>query len=462
MRTVLAIRFVLLVLIAISLISIFSNVLITRQFESYVEEEQKIKADDLAKNLANQYHTQENGWNLDYVHGIGMSALDDGFIIKLYDKDDNSLWDAENHDMRLCHEVMESIALDMQNKRPDLNGSFMMHRYDLIQAGVVVGYLDISYYSPYYMDETDFQFMSALNRILIVIGSVSLFGAIVMGVLLANQIVKPISKTVDVIQQISQGDYHTRFQGGIATKELYELTQAVNFMAESLEEQENLRKRLTSDVAHELRTPVANISSYMEMMMDGVLEPTPERLETCYYEWQRISDLISDLERLRQMESEHLQLHKTEVNLLELSETVMKNFESRLREKQLDGQVIGDMSLILVDQGRIQQVMTNLVSNAIKYSDDGGTVRIVIKDTKKNSIISVEDSGIGIASQDFNRVFERFYRTDKSRNRKTGGSGIGLTIVKAIVQAHKGTIKVESEEGKGSQFIVILPKINSQ
>lgn len=109
----------------------------------------------------------------------------------------------------------------------------------------------------------------------------------------------------------------------------------------------------------------------------------------------------------------------------------------------------------------MQQVITNLVSNAIKYSNDGGTVRVVIKDTEDSGMIHVEDSGIGIPQEELKRIFERFYRTDQSRNRKTGGAGIGLTIAKTIVQAHKGKISAESEEGKGSRFTVVLPKPNA-
>lgn len=461
LRSTLAIRFALLVLAAISLISITANIMISREFEEYVKEQQKLEADNIAQNISSQYSAVNGGWNIDYIHGMGMYGLESGFIIKLYDVDENVLWDAEHHDMTLCIDVMQSITVLMQEKRPDLNGDFVTHRYDLKQSGVIVGYLDISYYSPYHMNENDFQFITALNRILAAVGSVSLIGAVIMGVLLANSIVKPISKVVEITQKISDGDYDTRFKEGIRTKELHELILAVNQMAESLEEQENLRKRLTSDVTHELRTPVANISSYMEMMTDGIMEPTPERLQNCYDELQRLSGLISDLERLRQAENENLVLDKSDVDLRELSQVVMGNFEIQLREKHLDGQVTGDAAIVPIDRDRMQQVITNLVSNSIKYTNDGGTVRVIIEDTNDSGIIHVEDSGIGIPQENLKRIFERFYRTDKSRNRKTGGAGIGLTIAKAIVQAHKGKLTVESEEGKGSRFTVVLPKASS-
>lgn len=461
LRSTLSIRFALLVLAAISLISIVSNIMISHEFDEYVKEQQELEAADIAQNISSQYSTANGGWNIDYIHGMGMHALESGFIIKLYDKDENVLWDAEHHDMTLCHEVMQSITVLMKEERPDLDGDFVAHRFDLKQSDTIVGYLDISYYSPYYMDENGFQFITALNRILMGVGSVSLIGAIIMGVLLANHIVKPISKVVEITQKISDGEYDTRFKEGIRTKELHELAHAVNQMAESLEEQETLRKRLTSDVTHELRTPVANISSYMEMMIDEVMEPTPERLQSCYDELQRLSGLISDLERLRQVENENLILNKSNVDLRDLSQAVLGNFESQLREKHLNGYVAGDACIVSIDRDRMQQVITNLVSNAIKYSNDGGAVCVIIEDTKDNGIIHVEDSGIGIPQEDLKRIFERFYRTDKSRNRKTGGAGIGLTIVKTIVQAHKGTITVESDEGKGSRFTVNLPKSSS-
>lgn len=161
------------------------------------------------------------------------------------------------------------------------------------------------------------------------------------------------------------------------------------------------------------------------------------------------------------MENGNLALKKTDVDLLELSRSVMGTFESQLREKNLNGQVSGETSIVSVDRSRMLQVIANLISNAIKYSNNGGAVRVVVEDTKDKGIIHVEDSGIGIPQEDLKRIFERFYRTDKSRNRRTGGAGIGLTIVKTIVQAHRGTISVESEEGRGSRFTVVLPKISS-
>lgn len=458
LRLTIAFRFALIVLAVIALVSIASNILINCRFESYVEEQQRSKADSIARNISGQYGTGEDGWNIDYIHGLGMYALNDGFILTLYDRDGNVLWDAEDHDMALCREIMETISACMRENRPGWEGDFATYRYELESAGALVGYLDVGYYSSCCMDENDFQFLAALNRILMAVGVVSLAGAVLMGVLLANSIVKPITRTVEITRKISDGDYGTRLQEDVRTRELRELTCAVNQMAGALEEQEELRKRLTSDVTHELRTPVANLSSYVEMMIDGTLEPSPERLRSCYNELQRLSGLISDLERLRRVEQENLVLHRSDVDLRELALAVMGNFESQLKEKDLDGQVRGDACVVPADRERMQQVMTNLVSNAVKYSAAGGCIRVTVEDRGDSGVIRVEDQGIGIPAEDLKRIFERFYRTDKSRTRKTGGAGIGLTIVKAIVQAHRGTVTAESEAGKGSVFTVTLPK----
>ena len=202
LRSALAIRFALLVLAAVSLISIVSNIMISREFEEYVKAQQELEATEIAQNISGQYSVANGDWNIDYIHGMGMYALEDGFIIKLYDKDENILWDAEHHDMTLCHEIMQSITVLMQKERPGFDGDFVTRRYDLKQSGTMVGYLDISYYSPYYMNENAFQFITALNRILVAVGSVSLIGAVIMGILLANSIVKPVSKVVKITQRI--------------------------------------------------------------------------------------------------------------------------------------------------------------------------------------------------------------------------------------------------------------------
>lgn len=459
LRTIIAVRFALIVLFAVFLISIVSNVLINRQFESYMEEQQNTKAREMAKNLSNQYDgSAEEGWDLDYIHGFGMYALNEGYIIKLYDEKEQILWDAENHDMTLCHQMMDKIELQMKEKKPEVEGKFVIHRFPLEQNQETVGFLDVSYYTPYNLDENDFQFITKLNHILLVVGVISLAGAIFMGLIFAGTITEPIAKTVEITKQISAGDYTIRFKGGVKTRELRELVKALNQMAASLEEQEALRKRLTSDVAHELRTPLANVSSYLEAILEGVWEPTPERLKSCYDELDRISTLVSDLEQLRQVEDENLKLNKTEVDLYDLAEVVVRNFETQTSQKGLRCTVEGSHAVVCADRGRIQQVLINLISNAVKYSVENGKIQIQIKETEETAVISVEDEGIGIAKEDQKRIFERFYRTDLSRNRKTGGAGIGLAIVKTIVKAHGGEIQLSSKEGSGSKFVITLPK----
>ncbi|MBQ1490350.1 MAG: HAMP domain-containing histidine kinase, partial [Blautia sp.] len=350
-----------------------------------------------------------------------------------------------------------TITLRMQEKRPDLNGDFVTFSYSFETGGKPSGALEISYYTPYYLDENDFQFIHAINRILGLAGLVSLLASIWLGMLFARRITKPISGVISATKKISEGDYGVRVSTDLKERETHELAEAVNHMAASLEEQEYLRKQMTGDIAHELRTPVANISSYMEMMLENVLDPTPERLKSCYDELSRLSGLISDLERLENAEAAVYHLDKEDVELFSLAGTILQGFETGLHEKNIEAKIIGEKVHVRADKGRIGQVIANLLSNALKYTDEKGNITIYIKNLKDAAQLIVEDTGIGISKEERARVFERFYRTDKSRTRKTGGVGIGLSISKAIVQAHKGTITCESEPGAGSSFIVTLP-----
>ena len=190
-----------------------------------------------------------------------------------------------SYDMTLCHQVMQEIRTEMEEKRPQLKGEFSTYRYDIRKRDAIVGYLDVSYYSPYYFNESDFRFLDSLNRILIGIGLVVLTAAVAMGTMLAKRLSVPLLNVAEVTRKIAKGDYKARLQTERAqTQEVENLSRSVNEMAESLERQEKLRRRLTSDVAHELRTPVTNVSLNLEMMLDGVWDPTKERLQNCYGE----------------------------------------------------------------------------------------------------------------------------------------------------------------------------------
>ena len=456
--TQLAAGFAFIVLITVAVISITANGLISHQFEQYVAQQRKMSSEQLAQSLSFQYHAEDGTWNVDYIHGLGMYALKDGYLIRLSDAEGQVIWDAENHDMTLCHQIMQDIRTRMSQHRPDLDGNFTTYRYDLKQNDEVIGYLDVSYYSPYYLNESDFRFLDSLNRILLVVGICAAVAAAAAGAVLAKSLSVPLLKVTEITRKISDGDYGARLETENGqTQEIAALSGAVNHMAESLERQETLRRRLTSDVAHELRTPVANVSLNLEMMLDEVWEPTKDRLQSCYEELGRISGIISDLEKLRQMEAENMNLELEPVNLLELAQAVETAFEPDLKKKKLTCEVSGEAAAVMGDQRRLHQVIFNLVSNAVKYSTEGGSIQIRVKQEKHKAVLIVEDQGIGMAEEELPLIFERFYRTDLSRSRKTGGAGIGLAIVKAIVQAHQGTVTVTSKVGCGSRFTVTLP-----
>lgn len=451
----LSLGFALIILATVAVISIVSNLLITVEFENYIEKQQREFSAQLAEGLAAQYDKESGVWNEDYIHGMGMYALNDGYILKVYDNQNVPVWDAENHDMEQCHQIMQEIEQRMSSLAGG-KGQFVTHSYDIVSEEEVIGRADITYYTPYYFNENAFNFVDSLNKILLVIGIAATVAAICLGIIFAKRITRPIVKVTEVADKISQGDYSVRAEGKIGTVELKELSLAINNMAEQIEIQETLRKQLTSDVAHELRTPISGISAQLEMILDGVFKPSEERLNGIFDEVNRLSVLVSDLEKLQQIENNVLE--RTETDLLDLAKSAVNLFEAEINKNGLTCSVSGNSVKLLADERKIQQVIINLLSNAVKYSRKGGAIEISVNDDGNSAVLSVRDFGIGISEEDQKLIFERFYRTDKSRNRKTGGVGIGLTIASEIVKAHSGKIEVESSEGNGSIFTVTIPK----
>lgn len=447
------------VLITIAIISFLANFFINRQFTDYIAKQQELKAQIITSSISQQYTTFTGRWDMDYVHAIGMYSLYEGYIVKVYDKDKKMIWDAQSHDMSLCNRIMDEISNRMEVEYPQIEGKFTAVAYPLIKDGQTVGSVSISYFGPFFLNENDFKFLHSMNTILISVGLISLVISLFVGHMLARRISKPVLRTVEATKQIADGRYEVRLEEASKIKELNLLEESINHLAVSLETLEKLRKQLTEDVAHELRTPITILQSYIEAMNEGVWDATPERLESCNEEVIRIGKLVGDLENLAKLEGENLKLDKQRMDIHAFIEKIAKSFEGEIENKKLEVMINGPHPELLADHDRMKQVIVNLFTNAIKYSGERRQITFEIFEKKDTAGFSIRDNGIGIPQEELPFIFERFYRADKSRNRATGGSGIGLTIVKSIVEAHGGRVSVESKLNEGSIFTVTLPKI---
>ena len=302
------------------------------------------------------------------------------------------------------------------------------------------------------------------ESLLIAVAAASLV-ALVVSLVFSRSILAPVVVMMNASQRIAEGHYDERVQLQ-GTDELNQLAGSFNKMAEQLEQVENMRRRLLGDVAHELRTPLTAIKGSMEGLMDGVLPATDETYQQVHAEAERLNHLVNDLQELSRVEARAYQLDIRPLDASTLVRTVTKRLFPHAESKRitLDFELSPDLPHVLADEDRAVQVLTNLTGNALQYTPDGGRVTISAKRISNAIQFSVRDTGIGIPPEHLSHIFDRFYRVDKSRSRQTGGgSGIGLTIARALIEAHGGRIWVESAgEELGSVFNFTIPIAKSK
>ena len=316
------------------------------------------------------------------------------------------------------------------------------------------------------LEEDLFQnFNDAVNEALFIATSAALVSAFVVSYFVSRQVVAPVHQMMAASQYIAEGHYDERVQipGGADTgdrDELAQLASSFNRMASKLEQAEILRRQLIGDIAHELRTPLSTIKGSMEGLIDGVLPAENETFQEVYKEADRLQRLVQDLQDLNRDEAGAFQLKPGPIPVKTLIETTQSRLYRQFEEKgvSLSMDIPDNLPDVLVDEDRFGQVLLNLVGNALQYTPSGGHVKIAAHTQGDKMLISIADSGIGIDAAHLPHIFTRFYRVDKSRSRVGGGSGIGLTIAKHLVEAHGGTITAESPGvGKGSTFTITLP-----
>jgi signal transduction histidine kinase len=325
-----------------------------------------------------------------------------------------------------------------------------------------VGTIGTLYVTPKASSELSFESLQILFR---TIGLYFLWGgmiaiaiALLITFFLSRRILAPVKALTHAAKNLGSGDFTQRVE--VKDKsELGELASTFNSMANNLEHVEQLRKNMVADVAHELRTPLSNIKGYLEAIRDGLVKPDADTLRKLDEEATMLSRLVDDLQELSLAEAGELKLVRQPEDMANLISQTVATVQAKAMVKGVSiSTVLPDrLPAVNIDVHRISQVLHNLLENAVTHTGKGGVVTVAAVQQDNQVEVSVTDTGEGIPAEDLDKIFERFYRVDKSRTRATGGSGLGLTIAKRLVEAHGGDIKVQSELGKGSRFIFTLP-----
>ena len=437
----------LVILIALSSSVLLRNFVI-RDFKAFGEGRMLDRLYQVQAVLEGRYQ-QAGGWKQEQVANDLVWAWLSGIELRLYDADSKLVLDTRQALASLPPVMQQRIAAST-NRRPLPPDSTEFQSYPLFLKGEEIGHLDLKLPKPVH----ESFFIRSSNLFLIY----SLLGlglsAVILSFLAARRISRPLQELTAAAEGLASGDPAHRVQVQ-SNDEIGRLASTFNRMADRLEAQEQLRKQLVSNAAHELRTPLMIIRGELEGMLDGLLPVTPETLQSLHDEASRLTTILDGVDELTRAQTAALQLHRQRVTLLSLLQGIASRFERTAQEQQVNILLSGNQELTAwLDPDRFTQIITNLISNALKAMPNGGTLEIRLSATAQARYIEVIDTGTGIPEELLPHVFERFAKG------KSGGLGLGLAIVKELVAAHGGSIAVTSSTGSGTCFRIELPENN--
>ncbi len=312
-------------------------------------------------------------------------------------------------------------------------------------------------------------FLRSVDFVILITGGGIALIAILISLFLARSLTKPLKSLTTAVEHMQGGDYTQRVDPPNSQDEIGHLSHAFNAMASTIEtdvtelkRQDELRRDLIANIAHDLATPLTSVQGFSEALADDVITNTQVRQETAQLigrEIQRLRRLVGDMQNMTSLESGRLQLDRAPLDLYSLVNETLEvvGFECEQVGITIHNEMSPTLPLVLADSDRVTQVLLNLLDNARRHTPDGGMITIDAKPDNQYLTVSISDTGTGIEPADLPHIFERFYRADRARTTTTGGSGLGLAIVKAIITAHNGTIRAESQPGKGTRIVFTLP-----
>ncbi len=444
--------FIIAILISIVVISITSNIMINNRFENYLVNERNTKFDRVYENINSIYINTEFEMNeMDLIH----YAIAEEINIKILDNENTTIFDSNRNNMGMG---MGGGGM-MHRNRQIPGGSYIEESYLLSDNDENIGTLIIGYIDNSYLTESALIFKSTLSKSIFISSFITIILGVLISMYLSRGLTLPLVHIRDTAVDIRQGNLDARSNITTNTFEIKDLSESINFLGETLSKEEMFRKAYASDISHELRTPLTTLKTHLEAMQDGVWEPNKKHLAILLEEVNRLSKFTDDLRDSFDSKAYNINLEKTRFNVSRELKSIITAFTPVYNKENhtITSSIEADIELTL-DKDKFNQIINNLLSNSKKYLGENGKVHVDLIEERKNIVIRVKDNGIGIQAKDLTYIFDRFYRVDSSRNKETGGSGLGLSIVKSLVEAHGGIIKIDSEYSQGTEVTIIFPK----
>jgi signal transduction histidine kinase len=439
---------------AISLVTLFVNITVSNKFNEYMVDIQNKRYQRIVSFFEEAY-AREGAWSSNTGIELMHEAYMGNYCLTLRDQNKRLVWGMDPDVIK--NQLRMGMMMPVQEE-----GVYTTKTFTLKTDGKLIGYVDIGQYNSVLLTEEDQNFKASINKSIVASGILTLIIIGALSLYFSKQFSIPIREVAKLSVGLSRGQFDSKSNSKSNIKELEDLRNSVNILAGKLNHQDRLRKKLVSDISHEIRTPLNVLQNNLEAMIDGVYPITQEKLTYLNEEVIRFGKLINSLNTLKEFEAESTKLNYEPITLEDLISDVCKDFnlEAKKKEITIDYQIQDDKPHIITgDRDKIRQVFINLLSNALKFSNQQGRVAINLFENPQQIVAEIIDTGIGIHKDDLPYIFERLYRGDKSRN-EIEGTGIGLTIVKNILQLHNANIEVESQEGEGTKFTVYFSKID--
>ncbi|MBQ1273835.1 MAG: HAMP domain-containing protein [Cellulosilyticum sp.] len=454
--------FILIFLISYIPLMFYSSVLFERMETYYLSQNESTwltQANMIATQIKEQDYLVDSSNESLFRTLINAKSMDTNCRVMVVDASGFVVMDSSNADIEktlMNNAVLSALSNTSKTEKSDEYMSLTVavpvmdkEKKDVVGAVVMVSALD-GVFAP--IEDLKDQ-VSILTLLIALISGLLSF-------ITSSFITKPLKTLMKFVQKITNGQLDQKVDV-VGNGEIAELGNAFNHMTKQLQRVEQSRQEFVSNVSHELKTPLSSIKVLTESLMfqeDVPVELYKEFFEDINSEVDRLNSIISDLLTLVRLDQREVPLNIVQINLGDLIQNILKRLAPLAKKKKINLVYESHREIVAdIDEVKFSLALTNLVENAIKYTSEGGNVNVILQGDLQDAFITVEDTGIGIAKEEQSKIFERFYRTDKTRNRETGGTGLGLAITYKTIIMHNGSIVVESEEGKGSIFSVQIP-----